>query len=77
MLSLLFVVSYLGMGVPAVAAGFLAVHGAGLIGAARDYGVALIVLAALALAALAGPAEQPHGSAASRPRPSIILDRSV
>jgi MFS family permease len=51
-LSLLFVVSYLGMGVPAVAAGFLAVHGAGLIGAARDYSVALIVLGALALAAL-------------------------
>lgn len=51
-LSLLFTVSYLGMGVPAVAAGFLAVHGAGLTGAARDYGVAVIVLAALALAAL-------------------------
>ena len=54
-LSLLFVVSYLGMGVPAVAAGFLAVHGAGLTGAARDYGVALIVLAGLALVALARP----------------------
>jgi MFS family permease len=52
-LSLVFTVSYLGMGIPAVAAGFLAVHGAGLTGAARDYGAALIVLAALALAALA------------------------
>jgi MFS family permease len=51
-LSLLFTVSYLGLGVPAVAAGFLAVHGAGLTGAARDYGAALIVLAALAFAAL-------------------------
>jgi hypothetical protein len=51
-LSLLFVVAYLGMGVPAVAAGFLAVHGAGLTGAARDYGVALIALGALALVAL-------------------------
>ena len=51
-LSLLFTVSYLGLGVPAVAAGFLAVHGAGLTGAARDYGVALILLAAFALAAL-------------------------
>jgi hypothetical protein len=59
-LSLLFVVSYLGMGVPAVAAGFLAVHGAGLIGAARDYGVALIVLAALALAALYRTRRAPH-----------------
>ena len=47
-LSLVFTVSYLGMGVPAVAAGFLAVHGAGLDGAARDYGWALIALAALA-----------------------------
>jgi hypothetical protein len=44
-LSLLFVISYLGMGVPAVAAGFLAVHGAGLTGAAMDYAAALILLA--------------------------------
>jgi MFS family permease len=51
-MSLLFVVSYLGMAVPAVAAGFLAVHGAGLIGAARWYGAALIVLALVALVAL-------------------------
>jgi len=51
-LSLLFVVSYLGLGVPAVAAGFLAVHGPGLIGAARYYGAGLIVLAVLALLAL-------------------------
>jgi len=40
------------MGVPTVIAGFLVVHGAGLIGAARYYDVALIVLAAAALAAL-------------------------
>jgi MFS family permease len=52
LLSLLFTVSYLGMGVPAVAAGFLAVHGAGLIGAARYYGAALILLAVLALLSL-------------------------
>jgi MFS family permease len=51
-LSLMFTVSYLGLGLPAVAAGFLAVHGAGVTGAARDYGAALIVLAAFALAAL-------------------------
>jgi MFS family permease len=51
-LSLLFVVSYLGLGVPAVAAGFLAVHGPGLLGAARYYGAALILLAILALLAL-------------------------
>jgi Major Facilitator Superfamily len=51
-LSLLFVISYLGMGVPAVAAGFGATDGLGLIGSARVYGIALIVLAALALAGL-------------------------
>ena len=51
-LSLLFVISYLGMGVPAVAAGFGATDGLGLLGAARVYGVALIVLAGLAAAGL-------------------------
>lgn len=50
-LSLLFVICYLGLGLPAVAAGLLAVHG-GLLGAARDYGIALLVLASLALLAL-------------------------
>jgi len=51
-LSLLFVISYLGMGVPAVAAGFGATDGLGLLGSARVYGIALVVLAALALAGL-------------------------
>jgi MFS family permease len=51
-LSLLFVISYLGLGVPAVAAGFLATHGVGLIGAARYYGAVLIVLAVFALLSL-------------------------
>jgi predicted MFS family arabinose efflux permease len=51
-LSLVFIISYLGLGVPAVAAGFLAVHGVGLIGAARYYGAALLVLAVLALVSL-------------------------
>lgn len=51
-LSLLYVVSYVGLGVPAVAAGFLTVHGLGLVGAAQVYGVAVMVLSLLALAAL-------------------------
>jgi hypothetical protein len=42
---LLFTVSYLGLGVPAVAAGTLAVCSPGVIGAAEYYGGALIVLA--------------------------------
>jgi MFS family permease len=51
-LSLLYTVSYLGMGLPAVVAGVLVVHGSGLIDTAYEYGAALIVLALLALAGL-------------------------
>jgi MFS family permease len=49
LVSLLYVVSYLGLGGPAVLAGFGVVHGGGLISTARYYGAAVIVLAALAL----------------------------
>jgi MFS family permease len=51
-LSLLYIVSYLGLGVPAVAAGFLVVHGLGLTDTALYYGGAVILLAALALPGL-------------------------
>ena len=51
-LSLLYTVSYLGMGLPAVIAGFIVVHGSGLIDTAYEYGAALIVLAVLALVGL-------------------------
>jgi hypothetical protein len=47
--SLLYVVSYLGLGVPVVLAGFGVVHGGGLIDTTRLYGAAVIALAALAL----------------------------
>jgi MFS family permease len=49
LVSLLYVVSYLGLGVPAVAAGFGVVYGGGLIDTTRYYGGALIALAGLAL----------------------------
>jgi hypothetical protein len=49
LISLLYVVSYLGLSVPAVLAGCGAVHGGGLISTARNYGAAVIALAALAL----------------------------
>ncbi len=52
LVSLLYVVSYLGLGVPAVLAGFGIVHGGGLIGTTRYYGEAVIALAALALVGL-------------------------
>ena len=52
LVSLLYVVSYLGLGVPAVLAGFGVVHGGGLIDTTRYYGAAVIVLAVLALFSL-------------------------
>ncbi|MFF1963277.1 MFS transporter [Streptomyces sp. NPDC058232] len=51
-LSLLFVVSYLGMGVPSVIAGLLVVRGGGLITTSEEYGVVVIALTILALGAL-------------------------
>src|SRR5579872_961803 len=50
--SLLYVVSYLGLGLPAVLAGFGVVHGGGLIVTTRYYGAAVIALAGLALIGL-------------------------
>jgi predicted MFS family arabinose efflux permease len=49
LVSLLYVVSYLGLGVPAVLAGFGVVHGGGLVSTTRYYGAAVIALAAVAL----------------------------
>jgi MFS family permease len=48
-LSLLYIVSYLGMGVPAVLAGVLVVDFGGLLTTAREYGIAVITLAGVAL----------------------------
>jgi predicted MFS family arabinose efflux permease len=47
-ISVLFTISYLGLGVPAVAAGFAVAKGGGLVATSYEYGVAVIVLAALA-----------------------------
>jgi len=49
-LSILYVISYLAMGVPAVLGGVRAVHGGGLLGTASEFGLAVMILAALALA---------------------------
>jgi hypothetical protein len=48
-LSLLFVVSYLALGLPAVVGGYLVVHDGGLVTTARTYGAGVMVLAAVAL----------------------------
>ncbi|HVY38907.1 MAG TPA: MFS transporter [Polyangia bacterium] len=67
-LSVLYVIAYLSMGLPAVFVGVRVVHGADLFTAAREYGFAVIALAAAALAgtmvrahpAPARQAVQPH-----------------
>jgi predicted MFS family arabinose efflux permease len=51
-LSLMYVVSYLGMGVPAVIAGVAVVHDGGLLVTAQGYGIAVVALALVALAGL-------------------------
>lgn len=51
-LSVIYTVSYLALGLPAVIAGVLVVHAGGLQTTAREYGVAVMVLAAAAFAAL-------------------------
>jgi MFS family permease len=82
-LSLVYIVSYLGLGVPAVAAGFVIVHGAGLTDTAIYYGGAVIVLAALALLGLLrvrtpAAARQPVTGDPVADRPATDkLDRAV
>lgn len=51
-LSVLYVVSYCGMGIPAIIAGVLVVDGGGLVSSAHDYSLFLIVLAIAALTGL-------------------------
>jgi predicted MFS family arabinose efflux permease len=48
-LSILYVIAYLSMGLPAVLGGLRAVHGGGVLTTAREYGAAVMTLAALAL----------------------------
>jgi MFS family permease len=48
-LSVIFVVSYLSMGLPAVIAGFVVLQGSSLLATAREFGAVVMVLAALAL----------------------------
>ena len=63
-LSLLYVVSYLAMGLPAVIAGVLVVHGGGILPTARAYGLTVMVLAALALLGVIRPRRRLTTSAA-------------
>jgi len=73
LLSLIYVVSYLGLGVPAVLAGVLVVYGGGLRTTALQYGTAVIALAAVALVALRrASAQSTVSSAASAPASDAI-----
>jgi len=49
-LSIVYVIAYLAMGLPAVLGGVRVVHGGGVITTAREYGIAVMVLAIAALA---------------------------
>ena len=71
-LSLLYVIAYLSMGVPAVLGGLRVVHGGGIAATAREYGLAVIVLAASALIGLLAR----RRAAAPLPTPGSIGVRS-
>lgn len=58
-LSVVYVVSYLAMGLPAVLAGFLVVDGGGLLATTGEYGLAVMLLAGLALIGLLRPVRVP------------------
>ena len=51
-LSVVFVVSYLAMGLPAIAAGFLVAHGSALLATAQHFGAVVAMLSTLALAGI-------------------------
>jgi predicted MFS family arabinose efflux permease len=76
--SLLYVMSYLGLGVPAVLAGFGVVHGGGLINTTRYYGAAVIALAVLALVSLVKnrPASPPEAARPQTYDRQACLERS-
>jgi predicted MFS family arabinose efflux permease len=77
LVSLLYVVSYLGLGVPAVLAGFGVVDGGGLINTTRYYGGGVIILAALALFGLLKNRPGGEPGRAVRPAPARTIDKSV
>jgi MFS family permease len=70
-LSILYIIAYLAMGVPAVLGGIRAVHGGGMFTTAREYGIAVMALAALALigTVLRRPSEASAAPALARSLP--------
>ncbi len=75
-LSVLYIVSYLGLGVPAVLAGLAVVHGVGLLDTTYWYGLAVILLAILATANLIRtPAQASRKSNCGDRAPAIDAER--
>ncbi|AEM85868.1 MFS transporter [Streptomyces violaceusniger] len=74
LLSVLYIVSYLGMGLPSVIAGILVVHGGGLMPTAHHYMWSVLALSAIALAGLLltnrRPRIQRHVTRDRRERPN-------
>lgn len=73
-LSIIYALSYLALGVPAVLAGAMVVHGSSVMATGREYSLAVIVLAALALLGQALPGRQraatlPAALPCPRPKP--------
>jgi hypothetical protein len=59
------VVCYLAIGLPAVVGGLLVVHGGGLLATAREYGIAVIMLAGAAMTGTLFPLAKAQTLAAS------------
>ena len=82
LLSTVYAVSYLAMGLPAVIGGVLVVHGGGLLPTTREYGLTVMALAALALLGLLlvrsspSPVDAPVGTSAQRPASASSDERS-
>jgi hypothetical protein len=51
-LSIIYLVSYIALGLPVIGAGVLVVHGSGILSTSREYGATIMLLAALAMLGL-------------------------
>jgi predicted MFS family arabinose efflux permease len=78
LLSTVYVVCYLAMGAPAVIAGLLVVYAGGVLTTAREYGLALMALAAATLVGVAWPRRQEApapGNPSVEPSPELAETR--
>jgi MFS family permease len=67
-LSIIYTISYVAMGLPAVIGGYLAVHAGGVIVTAREYGLAVIGLALVALVGVLAQERRPVPAAVTAER---------